>query len=182
MAVRITIAPLFTCLNNYATRCMNMTSDQSKSGAQARRRRTVADLIRAGGLASQDELVARLRDQGFAVTQATVSRDLDQLGAVKIRTGGAVSYALPESLGDSDWAGRRLSALIAEWAHAIEPAGNLVVVRTPPGLAHVIGVALDQAELPDVVGTISGDDTIFIATRGPAKASNLAKQLRNISQ
>ena len=182
MAVRITIAPLFTGLNNYATSCMNMTADQSISGTQARRRRAVAELIRSGALTSQDELVAKLRGQGFAVTQATVSRDLDQLGAVKIRKSGAVSYALPDALGDSDWAGRRLSGLIAEWARAIEPAGNLVVIKTPPGLAHVIGVALDQAELPDVVGTISGDDTIFIATASTAKATALAKQLRDSSQ
>lgn len=158
---------------------MNMTSDHTMSGTQARRRRAVAELIRSGALTSQDELVARLRGQGFAVTQATVSRDLDQLGAVKIRKSGAVSYALPDALGDSDWAGRRLSALIAEWARSIEPAGNLVVIRTPPGLAHLIGVALDQAELPDVVGTISGDDTLFIATRGSAKAAALAKRLRD---
>jgi transcriptional regulator of arginine metabolism len=153
----------------------------SISGTRARRRRAVAELIRAGPLTSQDELVARLRGQGFAVTQATVSRDLDQLGAVKIRKSGAVSYALPDALGDGDWAGRRLSGLIAEWARSIQPAGNLVVIRTPPGLAHVIGVALDQAELPDVVGTISGDDTIFIATRSPAKATALAKRLREDS-
>ena len=116
---------------------------------------------------------------GFTVTQATVSRDLEQLGAVKIRKGGAVSYALPEALGDSDWAGRRLSGLIAEWARSIEPAGNLVVLKTPPGLAHVIGVALDQADLSDVVGTISGDDTIFIAARGARHAVALARRLRD---
>ena len=151
-------------------------------GTRARRRRAVADLIRSGVLTSQDALVARLRDQGFAVTQATVSRDLDQLGAVKIRKGGAVGYVLPDALGDSDWAGRRLSGLVAEWARSIEPAGNLVIIRTPPGLAHVIGVALDQAELPDVVGTISGDDTIFVATRAAAKAFILAKRLRQTLQ
>jgi len=151
----------------------------SISGTRARRHRAIAELIRAGPLTSQDELVARLRGQGFAVTQATISRDLDQLGAVKIRRGGAVSYALPDALGDSDWAGRRLSGLIAEWARSIEPAGNIVVIKTPPGLAHLIGVALDQAELPDVVGTICGDDTIFIATRSARKAIALATSLRS---
>ena len=159
-----------------------MTIGAGSSGdARARRRRAVAELIRSGPLNSQEELVAGLRRQGFAVTQATVSRDLDQLGAVKIRKGGAVSYALPDALGDSDWAGRRLSGLIAEWARTIEPAGNLVVIRTPPGLAHLIGVALDQAELTDVVGTICGDDTIFMATSGATKAIALAKSLRKSS-
>lgn len=149
----------------------------STGDSRAHRRRAVAELIRSGPLTSQDDLVAKLRRRGFAVTQATVSRDLDQLGAVKIRKGGAVSYALPDALGDSDWAGRRLSGLVAEWARSIEPAGNLVVIKTPPGLAHLIGVALDQADLPDVVGTISGDDTIFVAARSTTKAIALAKRL-----
>ena len=155
-----------------------MTVGNGRVGdARARRRRAVAELIRSGPLTSQDELVAKLRGQGFAVTQATVSRDLDQLGAVKIRKDGAISYAMPDALQDSDWAGRRLSSLIAEWARSIEPAGNLVVIRTPPGLAHLIGVALDQAELPDVVGTICGDDTIFIAASSASRALTLAKSL-----
>jgi len=159
-----------------------VTERKSSTGDErARRRRAVAELIRASSLTSQDELVAKLRGQGFSVTQATVSRDLEQLGAVKIRKGGAVSYALPDALGDSDWAGRRLSGLIAEWARSIEPAGNLVVITTPPGLAHVIGVALDQAALPEVVGTICGDDTIFVATRSPAKAITFAKKLQDNS-
>lgn len=147
--------------------------------ARIRRRRAIAELIRSGRQTSQDELVTELRRRGFAVTQATVSRDLDQLGAVKIRKSGAVSYALPDALGDSDWAGRQLSSLIAEWARSIEPAGNLVVITTPPGLAHLIGVALDQAELSGVVGTICGDDTIFIATRSARKAIALATSLRS---
>jgi transcriptional regulator of arginine metabolism len=145
--------------------------------ARTRRRRAIAELIRSGRLTSQDELVTELRRWGFAVTQATVSRDLDQLGAVKIRKNGAVSYALPDALGNSDWAGRRLSELVAEWARTIESAGNLVVIRTPPGSAHLIALALDQAELPGVVGTICGDDTIFIAARSSTKATALAKLL-----
>lgn len=160
-----------------------MTNDArggGTAGPRARRRRAVAELIRSGALVSQEELVAQLRGLGFSVTQATVSRDLDQLGAVKIRKGGAVSYALPDALGDTDWAGRRLFGLVAEWARSIEPAGNLVVIKTPPGLAHLIGVALDQAELPDVVGTICGDDTVFIAASSPAKAVTLANRLGGI--
>ncbi len=154
----------------------------STGDSRARRRRAVAEMIRSGPLTSQDELVARLRRRGFGVTQATVSRDLEQLGAVKIRKGGAVSYALPDALGDSDWAGRRLSGLIAEWVRSIQPAGNLVVIRTPAGSAHLIAVALDQAELPGVVGTICGDDTIFVATRTATKAIALAKRLSDSSK
>ena len=147
------------------------------SEARARRRRAIADLLRSNRLASQDELAERLAKAGFTVTQATVSRDLEHLGAVKIRRGGTVAYALPDQLGAGGWAGRRLESIVGEWARSIEPAGNLVVIRTPPGSAHLIGVALDQAELPEVAGTICGDDTLFIAVRGPAMAKALAARL-----
>lgn len=145
--------------------------------ARTRRQRAIADLLRSNALSSQDELAERLSKAGFAVTQATVSRDLEHLGAVKIRRGGAVAYALPDQLGAAGWAGRRLEAIVGEWARSIEPAGNLVVIRTPPGSAHLIGVALDQAGLPEVAGTICGDDTVFVAVRDPAMAKALAARL-----
>ncbi len=145
--------------------------------ARARRQRAIADLLRANILASQDELAERLADLGFAVTQATISRDLEHLGAVKIRRGGTVTYALPDQLGGASWAGPRLEAILREWVRSIEPAGNLVVLKTPPGSAHLVGVALDQAELPEVAGTISGDDTVFLALREPANAMALVDRL-----
>lgn len=147
------------------------------SEARAKRRRAIADLLRANRLSSQDELAELLSKAGFAVTQATVSRDLEHLGAVKIRRGGTVAYALPDQIGAGGWTGRRLEAIVGEWARSIEPAGNLVVIRTPPGSAHLIGVALDQAGLPEVVGTISGDDTVFVAVRDPTTAKALAARL-----
>lgn len=145
--------------------------------ARTRRQRAIADLLRSNTLASQDELAERLSQSGFAVTQATVSRDLEHLGAVKIRRGGTVAYALPDQLDGAGWAGRRLEAIVCEWARSIEAAGNLVVIRTPPGSAHLVGIALDQADLPEVAGTISGDDTVFVAVREPTMASALAARL-----
>lgn len=150
--------------------------------ARARRQRVIADLLRSNALASQDELAERLSDAGFAVTQATVSRDLEHLGAVKIRRGGKVAYALPDQLGAAGWGGPRLEAIVGEWARSIEPAGNLVVIRTPPGSAHLIGVALDQAELPEVAGTICGDDTVFVAVREPFDAMSLADRLNALDR
>ena len=147
------------------------------SEAATRRRRAIAELLRADRLASQDELAERLSQAGFAVTQATVSRDLDHLGAVKIRRGGTVAYALPEEIGAAGIAGPRLEAIVGEWARSIEPVGNLIVIRTPPGSAHLVGVAFDRAELPEVAGTICGDDTLFIAVRDPAMAKALATRL-----
>lgn len=144
---------------------------------RARRQRAIADLLRTHALASQEELAERLADQGFSATQATISRDLDQLGAVKVRRGGAVSYALPDRVNGGDWAARRLDGIIREWVRSAEAAGNMVVLKTPPGSANLVGMALDQAAFPDIVGTICGDDTVFIAVRSPATAEALARRL-----
>ena len=150
--------------------------------ARARRQKALADLIRGEGLASQEEATQRLMAQGFAVTQATVSRDLEQLGAVKVRRGGTVRYALPDQIGESDWAAGRLDRIIAEWVQSVEPAGNLLVLKTPPGSAHLVGLALDQAQLPEVAGTISGDDTLFVALREGVVADAFADRLRRLSR
>jgi transcriptional regulator of arginine metabolism len=140
-----------------------------------RRQRTIADLIRSHALASQEELAERLGSMGYAVTQATISRDLEQLGAVKVRRDGQLSYALPEQVRDAP--APRLAAVLRDWVRAVEPAGNLVVIKTPPGSAHLVGVALDQSPPPQVVGTICGDDTIFVAARSAAAAQALAAEL-----
>ncbi|HEX8578837.1 MAG TPA: arginine repressor, partial [Allosphingosinicella sp.] len=133
--------------------------------ARSRRQKAIAELIREDALGSQEEVTSRLRAQGFSVTQATVSRDLDQMGAVKVKRSGVMSYALPDQIGESDWAASRLARIVADWVQSVEAAGNLLVLRTPPGSAHLVGLALDQAKLPEIAGTISGDDTLFIALR-----------------
>jgi len=141
-----------------------------------RRQRAIADLIRASALSSQEELAERLSSQGFAVTQATISRDLEQIGAVKVRRGGNLSYALPQEVRNG--AGLRLAAVFRDWVRSVDPAGNMVVMKTPPGSAHLVGVALDNSELPEIVGTICGDDTIFVACRTAAEAEALSTKLR----
>lgn len=140
-----------------------------------RRQRAIADLIRENALTSQDELADRLAILGYAVTQATISRDLEQLGAVKVRRAGHLSYVLPDRAVQSP--GPRLAAVFRDWVRSIDTAGNLVVIRTPPGSAHLVGVVLDQSDLPEIVGTICGDDTIFVACRGADDARRLAEQL-----
>ena len=147
-----------------------------------RRRKLIAEMIRAEALASQEEVTARLAAHGLQVNQATVSRDLDQLGAVKVKRGGAVSYAMPDQLGDNDWAARRLQRILFDWVQLVEAAGNLVVMRTPPGSAHLVGLAIDQAQLPQIAGTICGDDTLFLAVRDPHLAGEIADNFRNLSQ
>lgn len=140
-----------------------------------RRQRAIADLIRSNALSSQEELADRLSSFGYAVTQATISRDLEQMGAVKVRREGQLSYALPDQVRDSP--GPRLSSVFRDWVRSVEPAGNLVVIKTPPGSAHLVGVVLDQSELPEIVGTICGDDTIFVACRSAKKANSLSSKL-----
>jgi transcriptional regulator of arginine metabolism len=141
---------------------------------RSRRQRALADLLRRRRLTRQNALVEELRSLGFEVTQATVSRDLDQLGAVKIRRGGETSYALPGDLTPATTPEARLRSLFAEWVRDIVPAAAIVVLKTPPGSAHLVGVALDAADLPRVAGTISGDDTLFVATFSIEAADALA--------
>ena len=133
--------------------------------ARSRRLRTLADLIRGGTVASQEDATAKLKAAGFAVTQATVSRDLESLGAVKLKRGGALTYSLPDQLGAGDWSTNRLERLMGEFVLSIEAAGQLIVLKTPPGSAHLVASALDLAQLPDIAGTVSGDDTMFVALR-----------------
>jgi transcriptional regulator of arginine metabolism len=150
--------------------------------ARARRQRIIADLLRAEPIGSQEEVTERLSIQGFAVTQATVSRDLDQLGAVKVKKGGSIRYVLPGEIGDSDWAAARLGRIFAEWVLTVETAGHMLVLKTPPGSAHIVGVALDQAKLPEVAGTISGDDTLFVALKDEIVPGAMAHQFRKLIQ
>lgn len=148
--------------------------------ARAQRQRAIAAILRAEPVTSQEEVTARLAERGLSVTQATVSRDLDQLGAVKVRRGGIISYALPDQIGESDWAGARLDRIIAEWVIAVEAAGNLIVLRTPPATAHIVALAVDQAKLPEVAGTIAGDDTLFLAVREGVTVDTVAARFRDM--
>jgi transcriptional regulator of arginine metabolism len=134
-------------------------------------------LIRTQRLASQEDLAERLARLGFKVTQATISRDLEQLEAFKVRRNGQLAYALPDQIGGAGATGPRLDAVFRDWVHSVQTAGNLVVIKTPPGSAHLVGVALDRADLPQVVGTICGDDTLFVALDTAAQAKALAAAL-----
>jgi transcriptional regulator of arginine metabolism len=140
-----------------------------------RRQRAIADLIRTHPVASQEELAERLGSLGFVATQATISRDLDQIGALKVRRDGQLSYSLPDEVRSAP--STRLAAVFRDWVRSIQPAANLVVIKTPPGSAHVVGVVLDQSHLPEIAGTICGDDTIFVACHAAADAEALAVKL-----
>jgi transcriptional regulator of arginine metabolism len=147
---------------------------------RARRLRALAEAIRADALASQEEVTERLKRLGFEVTQATVSRDLEQLGAVKVKRGGILSYALPDQIGAADWSTSRLEKILKEWVVSIEAAGPLLVLRTPPGSAHLVASAIDHAQLPEIAGTVSGDDTMFVALRDGTNVHAVLKRLERM--
>jgi transcriptional regulator of arginine metabolism len=145
-----------------------------------RRQRTIADLIRSEVLANQEELAERLGSLGYAVTQATISRDLEQIGAMKVRRGGQLSYALPDQVRDAP--APRLAAVFRDWVRSIDTAANLVVIKSPPGSAHLVGVALDGSGMAGIVGTICGDDTIFVACRSGKEAEALAGKFESFTR
>ena len=145
--------------------------------SKSQRQRMIADWLRADRVGSQDDVVARLALAGLTATQATVSRDLDELGAVKVRRDGAIRYIIPDAA-EPVHAAAKLERLLAEWVDAIIPAGNLLIVRTPPGSANLVANAIDVAQLSDVAGTIAGDDTIFVALADGVEAHAAAKRLQ----
>jgi transcriptional regulator of arginine metabolism len=146
------------------------------SAAKQRRQRLIADWLRDGHFVSQEEIVARLAGAGIDAAQATVSRDLDELGAVKKRQGGYALAALPEG----ERALQRLARALAEWSLSVESAGALVVIRTHPGSANLVAGALDAARVEGVVGTIAGDDTVFAAIGDGALAGQIAQDLQRL--
>lgn len=141
------------------------------------RRRDLLRLLRAGAASTQQELVDALRAAGHDVTQATVSRDLHEIGAVKIRNGQGTKYRLPDQAADDDRVAENLAATLADSAIEIRPAASLVVIITLPGHAAAVARAVDLAGLPHALGTIAGDDTVFVAAPGPAAAGELAQHL-----
>ena len=150
---------------------------------KAARHRTIVEILRRVEVRSQPELAALLADAGFAVTQATLSRDLVELGAVRVRRGpGTLVYAVPGEGGDrSPQAGMdqgffdaRLARLCEELLVTAEASANLVVLRTPPGAAQFLASAIDSAVLPAVLGTIAGDDTVLVLTRDPDGGQHVA--------
>jgi len=140
------------------------------------RQGAIMRLVRERELSTQAELAEALHEAGIDVVQTTVSRDIAQLGLVKVRNaGGRLVYALPGAE-DLD----RLNELASDlrrWALAVTASANLVIVQTPAGFASPLAEAIDRAQLADVAGTIAGENTIFIAARDGITGAELATQL-----
>jgi transcriptional regulator of arginine metabolism len=140
------------------------------------RQGAIMRLVRERELSTQAELAEALREAGIDVVQTTVSRDIAQLGLVKVRNAdGWLVYALPGAE-DLDRL-NELAAALRRWALAVTPSGNLAVVQTPPGFASPLAEAIDRAQLGDVAGTIAGENTIFVAARDGVTGAELATVL-----
>lgn len=163
-----------------------MTESATRPATKNARHRRIVDLVTHHEVRSQPELAALLAEHGVHVTQATLSRDLVELDAVKVRApSGALVYAVPAEggdrrpLGPTDSAASRarLARLAGDLLVSAEANGNLVVLRTPPGAAQFLASAMDKAELPDILGTIGGDDTVLVIGRDPHGGDALARSL-----
>ena len=137
------------------------------------RRNRILDLLRAGAVATQGDLRSKLARRGIHVTQATLSRDLEELGVVKTREGYRLAGAVPSILPPQP----ALSVVLKEFVREVRQASNLVVVKTNPGNAHSVAVSLDAEQWPEATGSIAGDDTIFIATPDAHGAARLRKKI-----
>ncbi len=127
------------------------------------RQHRIARLLEAGPVTNQAQLVELLAAEGIEATQTTVSRDLEELGAVKVRLpGGESAYALAELPTRQIVPSEHLRRVLGEWVVELAASGNLVVVRTPPGCAHVVASALDRSAMPGLLGTVAGDDTVLL--------------------
>ena len=155
-----------------------MTRRAQDRPTKNQRQHRIIKLLESRPVNNQTQLVALLAEEGVDATQATVSRDLEDLGVVKVRLpGGDTAYALPELPTQQFAPDEHLRRVLGEWVVDVAHSGNLVVLRTPPGSAHVVGSALDRAGLDDVIGTVAGDDTVLVVvdegTGGAAMAAHL---------
>jgi transcriptional regulator of arginine metabolism len=149
--------------------------------AKTQRQHRIARLLAAHPVTSQGQLVDLLAADGVVATQATVSRDLEELGAVKVRMAGAEPvYAVPE-FEDRVAPEEHLKRVFGDWVVEVAHSGNLIVVRTPPGSAHVVASAVDRAALRDIIGTVAGDDTILVVAAERVGGAKVARRLSQLA-
>ena len=145
------------------------------------RQHRITKLLETKAVGSQSHLVDLLAGEGIEATQTTVSRDLEELGALKVRLpGGDTAYALPELPSHQVAPEDHLRRVLGEWVVELAPSGNLVVVRTPPGCAHVVASALDRGGLPGLLGTVAGDDTVLLVVAEEHGAAAMVERIQSL--
>jgi transcriptional regulator of arginine metabolism len=147
------------------------------------RQQAISDVVRGGRVRTQQELVAALRAKGYRATQATVSRDITEMGLLKVDSVSGPAYALPASEVAVELSGeQRLAGLLRDLPIDVRAAGTLLVIRAVPGSAHAIAASLDRAHWPDVVGTVAGDDTLFVACADGQAVTRVRQRLLRLGQ
>jgi transcriptional regulator of arginine metabolism len=150
--------------------------------AKNQRQYRIVKLVSQQPISSQQQLVDLLAEEGISATQATVSRDLDELGAIKVRgPGGASVYAIPDLPRDQISTEGYLKRVLGEWVVEVVHSGNLVLLKTPPGCAHVVASALDRTRPEGVLGTVAGDDTVLVLADGAVGGSRLAELIMRVA-
>jgi len=144
---------------------------------KARRQGAILRLVRAGEIATQDELVQALREDGHDVVQTTVSRDIHELGLVKVRGASGRRVYAPPGAPDADRLGV-LGPALRRWAHSVESSANLVVIVTPRGYAAPLAYAIDDSGHPRILGTVAGENTVIVVAREGVSGAELAGELR----
>ena len=150
--------------------------------SKVQRQQAIAKLIAKHAVTNQPQLVELLAEEGITATQATVSRDLEDLGAVKVRVpGGDTVYAIPEYEPQRIAPEDQLRRVMGEWVAEVRHSGNLVVLRTPPGCAHVVASALDRSGLDGILGTVAGDDTLLGVAEDGMGGDAMRDRLRELA-
>jgi transcriptional regulator of arginine metabolism len=160
------------------------------STSRAARQQRIVEILASTPVRSQTELLDHLADDGIEVTQATLSRDLVDVGAERVRVGKNLVYAVPGEGGDrtvraapdGEQRVTRLQSRCHELLVSADSSANVVILRTPPGAASFLASALDHAVLAGVLGTIAGDDTILVVTAGPDRSARLVELLMSYTR
>lgn len=160
-----------------------MTDGNGARVSKARRQHVLARLLGDHEVTSQEQLVDLLAAEGVAATQATISRDLEEVGAVKVRVPGVerLVYAIAELPRDQVAPADHLRRVLGEWVVDVAWSLNLVVLRTPPGSAHVVASALDRSGLDGALGTVAGDDTVLVIAAEEVGGAELGRQLADVA-
>ena len=147
------------------------------------RQRAIRDLVEQRPIRTQQELAAALRERGFRTTQATISRDVAELGLIKAGRSGMKAYAIPPRLREADTSGEdRIRTLLQDMPVEIREAGTMLVLKTLPGSAHPLAAALDRARWPEVAGSIAGDDTVFVAFSDRGALGRVKRRLMELAE
>jgi transcriptional regulator of arginine metabolism len=144
---------------------------------KSRRQQTVLSLVSRERLSSQQEIRARLKELGLEATQSTISRDIEELGLARVHDSAGLRYVVPGE--ETNGGVVHLRRLLDEFALSFSPSGNLLLIHTPPGAASALGEGLDHAAIPEIAGTVAGDNTILIVASEGVGARDVERRLRS---